>query len=213
MDRLNEFAKRLRQFITEAQLSQQELCELLDRTKGAVSHWLSGRLLPNYDTLVHIGQRLGISLDWLCGFADAPVWNEQVHRLGLRLSRALLEKPGSALTSGERLLQVLTLAESLAPEFVTRRYAAAIAGVSPRTLEAMREGRLESVSTAIIQRVADFSGIPVRWFWTGDPDDLAPPDMSEYQQAVALLAMNGIAPRDLVGLLETIKALKQSLLR
>ena len=37
--------------------------------------------------------------------------------------------------------------------------------------------------------------------------------MSEYQQAVALLAMNGIAPRDLVGLLETIKALKQSLLR
>jgi len=129
---LNEFAKRLRLFITEAGLSQQELCELLDRTKGAVSHWLSGRLLPNYETLVHIAGRLGVSLDWLCGFADAPTWNEQVHRLGMKIAAAVAEVPSNALTTGERVLYVLTVAEHLAPGFVTRRYAAAIAGISPR---------------------------------------------------------------------------------
>ena len=213
MSPLNEFAKRLRLFITEAGLSQQELCELLDRTKGAVSHWLSGRLLPNYETLVHIAGRLGVSLDWLCGFADAPTWNEQVHRLGMKIAAAVAEVPSNALTTGERVLYVLTVAEHLAPGFVTRRYAAAIAGISPRTLEAMREGRLDSVAPSIIQRVADFSSIPVRWFWTGNAADLAAPDISTYQQAIALLAMNGIAPRDLVGLLEAIKALKQSVLR
>lgn len=210
---MNEFARRLRQFITEAQMSQQELCERVDRTKGAVSHWLSGRLLPNYETIVHIAGRLGVSLDWLCGVADAPMWNEQVRRLGLRIAAALQAEPGSVLTVGERVLRVLNLAEQLAPELVSRRYAAAIAGVTPRTLEAMREGRLDTVGATVVQRVADFSGIPVRWFWSGSPEDLAAPDLSAYQQAIALLAMHGIAPRDLIDLLEPIKALKQSVLR
>lgn len=59
------FAENLKQIRTERHLSQEELAELLDVSRQAVSKWESGQGYPETETLLRLAGRLNLSLDSL----------------------------------------------------------------------------------------------------------------------------------------------------
>ena len=59
------FAENLKQLRKKRQLSQEELAEMLDVSRQAVSKWELGDSTPDMDKLVLLGELFGISLDEL----------------------------------------------------------------------------------------------------------------------------------------------------
>lgn len=64
-------AERLRQVIKYGGVSQAEFARRCGVDPPRVTDWLSARQLPSAAHLIAIGERLGLSLDWLL-FGDAP---------------------------------------------------------------------------------------------------------------------------------------------
>ena len=59
------FAENLRQSRNKRNLTQEELAELLDVSRQAVSKWEQGSGYPEIEKLILIAKELEISLDWL----------------------------------------------------------------------------------------------------------------------------------------------------
>ena len=68
------FAENLKQLRKERQLSQEELAEMLDVSRQAVSKWELGDGYPEVEKLLLLSSRLNISLDRLMSteFAQKP---------------------------------------------------------------------------------------------------------------------------------------------
>ena len=68
------FAENLKQIRKERNLSQEDLAELLDVSRQAVSKWEQGEGYPEAEKLLLLSNRLNISLDTLMstGFSPAP---------------------------------------------------------------------------------------------------------------------------------------------
>ena len=68
------FAENLRQLRKERNLSQEELAELLNVSRQAVSKWEQGEGYPEVEKLLFLSKTLDISLDTLMstGFSPAP---------------------------------------------------------------------------------------------------------------------------------------------
>ena len=73
------FAENLKQLRKEKQLSQEELAEILDVSRQAVSKWEQGIGYPEVEKLMSISSKLNISLDSLTdssehGFCRYEEW-------------------------------------------------------------------------------------------------------------------------------------------
>ncbi len=60
-----EIGKRIRESRKEKNLTQQELSEQVNVSRSAVANWEVGRNYPDLDSIVHLSDILGISLDYL----------------------------------------------------------------------------------------------------------------------------------------------------
>lgn len=75
------FSENLKQIRKEHHLSQEELAELLDVSRQAVSKWEQGQGYPEVEKLLLLSSKLNISLDMLMSVEmnrDAGVKNEKV---------------------------------------------------------------------------------------------------------------------------------------
>ena len=78
------FSENLKQIRKEHHLSQEELAELLDVSRQAVSKWEQGQGYPEVEKLLLLSSKLNISLDMLMSVEmnrDAGVKNENVSGL------------------------------------------------------------------------------------------------------------------------------------
>jgi transcriptional regulator with XRE-family HTH domain len=67
--------KRIRQLRLTHKLTQEQLGEICDTTKGAVSQWESDQTMPTLQNVLLLCDRLTFTLDWLlrgAGMPDAP---------------------------------------------------------------------------------------------------------------------------------------------
>ena len=73
------FAENLKQLRKEKQLSQEELAEILDVSRQAVSKWELGMGYPEVETLLLLSRKLGVSLDSLMAteIAQEPTAKKQ----------------------------------------------------------------------------------------------------------------------------------------
>lgn len=71
------FAKNLKQIRKEKQLSQEELAEMLDVSRQAVSKWEQGIGYPEVEKLLLLSNKLNISLDSLMATEIAQGANEE----------------------------------------------------------------------------------------------------------------------------------------
>ena len=71
------FAENLKQLRKNKQLSQEELAEILNVSRQAVSKWEQGMGYPEAEMLLLISNKLQVSLDWLMDTAFAPNSNTE----------------------------------------------------------------------------------------------------------------------------------------
>jgi transcriptional regulator with XRE-family HTH domain len=79
------FAQRLKELRTMRKLTQNRLAELLGVRPRVYSRWETGDAVPHFDTIVHMADILGVTLDELAGRTDAPsqaiIRNPELNRL------------------------------------------------------------------------------------------------------------------------------------
>ena len=64
------FRRTLKSLRLEAGLSQKQLAEKLDLTRGAISHWENGLREPGLHELTVIAKFFHVSIDYLAGLED-----------------------------------------------------------------------------------------------------------------------------------------------
>ena len=62
--------QRIRQLVSGAGLSCQDLADRLGVTKGTISRFVNETRTPELSTAVKISKYFNVSLDWLCGLTD-----------------------------------------------------------------------------------------------------------------------------------------------
>lgn len=79
------FAQRLKELRTIRKLTQNRLAELLNVKPRVYSRWETGDAVPHFDTIVHLADILGVTLDEMAGRSDAPpqavIRNPELNRL------------------------------------------------------------------------------------------------------------------------------------
>lgn len=74
--------KRTRQLRTAHGLNQDQMAEICDATKSAVSQWESDDTTPTLTNIIRLQDRLGFSMDWLISGIGANTGeSEQTRRL------------------------------------------------------------------------------------------------------------------------------------
>lgn len=66
----NQFAERLRELRTEAEMSQAQLAKLLGVVQHTVSNWENKVRQPDFDMLMKIATALDVSTDYLLGLSE-----------------------------------------------------------------------------------------------------------------------------------------------
>lgn len=65
-----DFGNTLRGLIAEKEINQKELARKIDVDPSVVSLWLSGKRMPNADSLCRLADYFGVSVDFLLGRED-----------------------------------------------------------------------------------------------------------------------------------------------
>ncbi|HIV63949.1 MAG TPA: helix-turn-helix domain-containing protein [Firmicutes bacterium] len=65
-----DFGNTLRGLISEKEINQKELARKIDVDPSVVSLWLSGKRMPNADSLCRLADYFGVSVDFLLGRED-----------------------------------------------------------------------------------------------------------------------------------------------
>ena len=65
-----DFGNTLRGLIAEKEINQKELARKVDVDPSVVSLWLSGKRMPNADSLCRLADYFGVSVDFLLGRED-----------------------------------------------------------------------------------------------------------------------------------------------
>lgn len=65
-----QFGKRLRKYIKQEGMTQEEFALQLGIASSILSHWLNGNWLPNVTSLFRICRMTGLSADYLIGIGE-----------------------------------------------------------------------------------------------------------------------------------------------
>ena len=67
---MESFANRLKELREEKGIKQQELGQLVNMTKMAISHWEKGHSEPSIAQLILLSNYFGVTVDYLVGKTD-----------------------------------------------------------------------------------------------------------------------------------------------
>lgn len=65
-----EFIEVLKNLMSENQLNQTQIAQLIGVKQAQISEWLKGKAKPGYDTLKNMALSLNVSADYLLGLED-----------------------------------------------------------------------------------------------------------------------------------------------
>lgn len=82
---MDTFGKRLRDAITAAEITQEQLGDDVGRSKGAVTQWVQDKTEPDLATLAKICDRLKVSADFLVRGVEAQYLDAQTSRIAERV--------------------------------------------------------------------------------------------------------------------------------
>ena len=69
---MSTFKERLKELRKERNLSQQELGNLINMSKMAISHWESGHSEPSIAQLIVLSEYFDVTVDYLIGKTELP---------------------------------------------------------------------------------------------------------------------------------------------
>lgn len=200
--------KELRLFLG---MDQKEMAGWFGTKQSVVSLWETGKRTP---PLRDAAVKFGVSMDWLEGLSNR-MWGERVVLLGRSYRRSLSMLTGErrrqlveALPS-ERVMDVFRSLAQMAPDLVTTEYFARVIGVNPPSFPAILDREI-ALPEQTLKRLADFTGIPERWYASGDLLVLDASDLEEYVPLVQQMRAEGITPDDIQRIWNVIRSLRGS---
>ena len=66
------FASRFRELMENTQTTQEDIAQLIGKTRQAVSHYMNGNSDPNLETLITLAKYFSVTTDFLLGITDDP---------------------------------------------------------------------------------------------------------------------------------------------
>lgn len=78
---MTTFAKRLKNAMEQANMSQSALSEQAGASKAAISQYLSGKNTPGPDRIKALADATGVSFDYLMGYGAAPVAEPPIKKI------------------------------------------------------------------------------------------------------------------------------------
>lgn len=82
---MDSFGKRLRDAITAAEITQEQLGDEVGRSKGAVTQWVQDKTEPDLQTLAKICERLKVSADYLVRGVESQYMDAQTAQIAARV--------------------------------------------------------------------------------------------------------------------------------
>lgn len=73
------FPSALRELMRERNTTQQELADVLGKTRQSISYYCDGSSSPDWETIAAIAKFYSVSSDWLLGLTDVRSSNSDIH--------------------------------------------------------------------------------------------------------------------------------------
>lgn len=73
------FPSALRELMRERNTTQQELADVLGKTRQSISYYCDGSSSPDWETIAAIAKLYSVSSDWLLGLTDVRSSNADIH--------------------------------------------------------------------------------------------------------------------------------------
>lgn len=74
------FSLRLMEAMAKKSLKQKELSELSNVPQGAISNYCNDKGLPSVEGLYRLAKSLDVSMEWLLGIDDAPLYEHHANQ-------------------------------------------------------------------------------------------------------------------------------------
>lgn len=184
---MRKLGERLVAYAEQMGLSQKSMSQILSQGRGtvspkSVSAYFAGTRTPTYYGLIAMADRLGVSLDWLTGRADYPMWSPDVLELRLKLRARAPEV--TAVNPLERMIRMVRLCGELNPRCRQEWFMAGILGYTQKDYPRFLAGEVISIDISL-PRFADFAGLPELWLFLGEAQYLK--ESEDYRDFLQLL--------------------------
>lgn len=202
--------QRLAELLEQAGIDQRALAEAVGISPSMLSKAATGDRGMALDTYASFCGALGVRMDWLYGVSTHPKYSDRIANWHRHLRRTLHERGKlERALPGTRLRLCVDLVRQLEPDALPAWFLSLHLGLRPRSIELVLADEV-AITDVTIFRAAELFGLPRLWFYSGDPADLAPPDVSEFADAVDILRSRGITAQWLLSRCDLIANLDRS---
>lgn len=161
-----------------------------------VSRLIGSTAAPSMSKLLATADFLGLSADWLLGRVpeNADWWSPQLDDARRTLREQLLSrKTPNPDSFALRFKDAWVLFVGRYPAFAGSAAVRHAIGADPADITAA-VAKGDGPQGAVIRTIAVLLEIPERWFYTGAPEELIPPDLGLYRYELQRLARAGVRP-------------------
>lgn len=189
------FADRLQELLLEHDMNYAGLARSLHVAKSTTIEWREK--MPRAEYLLAVAELFDVSVDWLLGRPDAVKWSPllQAHRSQLRLHLAN-QSDCRDMTPSQRLAYALAVWREIDQRPDRDRLLAARLGVSTVVLEHLQTAAMQ-VEEGVLRRFSLLTGVPYRWFLTGELDELSAEGLREFVPAILGFQAAGVTAEEL----------------
>jgi hypothetical protein len=162
---------RLRALRFRFGLSRSAMAALLGVTPAQWQCWEESEEHLTEPRWRSLAQQIGVNPAWLSE-VESPLCDERIQEMQVWLGEEVRGLGGprsmalTRATTGERIAYAVRLASSRLPDVLRPDSLAAWLGLSATSLSLMLRGDLDP-GTPVVERAADLTGIPSRWFREG----------------------------------------------
>lgn len=191
---------RLQEIADDLGLKSQQIAQFLGFSRSAPSKWREREAEgkePDFASIKRVAVVMQLSLDFLAGTPGAERWAPAVIKARPDIRHTAISsehlRTGSAAT---RLLFAWNALRQFVPEFSEDTWLLYLRW-KPEDWSCCLEGSLQP-SGVQVDAASSITGLPVAWFYTGEPRFLAPLTDTERRRLDEYMAAENIGPEELI---------------
>lgn len=164
------FSERVKDYRIGMGLTQQQMSDILGVERSTYTHYEGGVSPKTLAQCRAFASNLGVTMDWLTGYADGPKWGPSIRSFRIQIQDAGAELR-SAPSVIERCRIILRLMDKYGPPVTQEWFQAGILGVTPETVREFKQRLTHALGPQAAARLSDLTGLSEMWILLGDSDD------------------------------------------
>lgn len=207
------FARRIesyRKFMNIAE--KRDMAAILGIEPGSYSGYTSGKRTPHLNDLVPLARTLGVSIDWLAGMSEQPMWGPDVQNLRPHFWQVARAADPRQLDIRDRCLLIIEEIRKRLPDLANQKwFLPGLLFLSENAFqELMNDPQTDHLGPQVATRLAMFTGLPEMWFMMGTAPEAECRGFEEYIPLIAALIDNRVSPQEGLEMIGTIRRLAET---